>query len=101
MDHEFYPDLPSKAAVLLYTLAKSQACPDGNKRVALLLVIAFLALNGASLSTSNKEAGDRILIAAESEASDRDQVLSELTEWLRHAIDPALPEEGSPWNSLG
>jgi len=46
-DKELYPDLRSKAAVLLYTLAKSQACPDGNKRIALVLVEAFLRLNGA------------------------------------------------------
>jgi prophage maintenance system killer protein len=26
-----YPDIASKAAVLTYTLAKSQACIDGNK----------------------------------------------------------------------
>jgi death on curing protein len=91
-DREFYPDLPSKAAVLLYTLAKSQACPSGNKRIALVLVEAFLALNDAMLGAPEQELTDRILGAAESDRAQRQQVLTELTTWLAQCI--AVLEEG-------
>ena len=87
-DREFYPGLPEKTAVLLYTLAKSQACADGNKRIALILAEAFLALNGAELVATNDDVADMVLLAAESDMRDRDNVLQELTAWLQTAIGP-------------
>lgn len=63
---EFYPTLPHKAAVLLYTLAKSQACPDGNKRIALIVTASFLDINGAWLDADPDELFDAIIGAAES-----------------------------------
>jgi len=73
---------------LLYTLSKSQACPDGNKRVALILLAAFLALNGVSLASTSDEVADRILAAAESQASERTAILEAMTEWLANALVP-------------
>lgn len=84
--HEQYPDLPSKAAVLLYTLAKSQACVDGNKRAALILVLVFLDQNYAELRADDKELATCIEVAAISSREDRDAVLDELTAWMTHAI---------------
>lgn len=84
--HEQYPDLASKAAVLLYTLAKSQACVDGNKRVALILVLVFLDLNYVTLRARDQEIATCIEVAAVSPREDRDAVLGDLTEWMRHAI---------------
>jgi prophage maintenance system killer protein len=52
---EIYESLASKAAVLLYSLSKSQACPDGNKRIALILTYAFLDLNGATLTATAED----------------------------------------------
>jgi death-on-curing protein len=83
---EKYRTLPEKAAVLLYTLAKSQACPDGNKRIALILVRTFLHINGARLDTTTDQLVQAIIGAAESERKQRDGVLRELTEWLRQAV---------------
>jgi len=81
-----YPDLPSKAAVLTYSLAKSQACIDGNKRVALILLRTFLYINGATVRTEPGELADMILRAAESAREDRPEVLDELTAWLQERI---------------
>ena len=86
VDREFYPDLASKAAVLLYTLAKSQACPEGNKRIALLLVNAFLAINATMIRDSNDEIASRIGSAAESDREERERVLEGLKEWLARVI---------------
>lgn len=61
---EKYPTVEAKAAALLYALAKSQACPDGNKRIALILVLEFLALNGHTLETDPDALAGIILAAA-------------------------------------
>jgi death-on-curing protein len=83
---EKYRTLPEKAAVLLYTLAKSQACPDGNKRIALILLRSFLYINGTMLQASTDELVDAIIGAAESDREERDRVIAELTDWLQQAI---------------
>lgn len=43
---ELYPDTIDKAAVLCVRLARNHPLPDGNKRVAYLAMIEFLARNG-------------------------------------------------------
>lgn len=87
--YEHYPSLPAKAAALLYAFAKSQACIDGNKRIALIVVIAFLEANGRTLRSDDpEEPADRILWAAESAPDDRDRVIENLTAWLAEAIVP-------------
>jgi prophage maintenance system killer protein len=65
--------LASKAAALLYALSKSQACPEGNKRVALILLEAFPNLDGR-LWTSRAESSiaDVISRVAESETTERE-----------------------------
>ncbi len=42
---EFYPDVIDKAAVLCVRLARNHPLPDGNKRVAYLALVEFLARN--------------------------------------------------------
>lgn len=47
--HEKYPDLPSKAAKLFYSAIKVHAFPNGNKRFALVLTLAYFVHNGHRL----------------------------------------------------
>jgi death on curing protein len=42
---ELYPDVIDKAAVLCARLARNHPLPDGNKRVAYLVLLEFLARN--------------------------------------------------------
>jgi death on curing protein len=42
---ELYPDVIDKAAVLCVRLARNHPLPDGNKRVAYLATVEFLARN--------------------------------------------------------
>lgn len=92
--HERYPDLPAKAAALLYALSKSQACPDGNKRVALLLTVAFIEMNGGALLAEGGELAGTIIDAASSDASRREEVVETLTGWFRARLAYAdEPEE--------
>jgi death on curing protein len=44
-DHVFYPDLPTRAAILASRLIRNHPLPDGNKRLALIAMIEFLRRN--------------------------------------------------------
>lgn len=56
-----YPDLHTKAAALVHSLAKNHALVDGNKRLALAGLIAFYGVNGLRLAMTNDEAYDFII----------------------------------------
>lgn len=90
-----YPDLAAKAAVLLYALAKSQACVDGNKRIAFILLNEFLALNGVDLETTVDDATARVLAAAESPREERDSMILNLTLWLEGSMVNFEDEEAT------
>ena len=56
-----YPDLDTKAAALLHSVARNHALVDGNKRLALAATIAFYGLNGRRLTLTNDEAYDLVI----------------------------------------
>ena len=59
-----YPDLDSKAAALLHSLARNHALIDGNKRLALGALIAFYGINGRQLTLTNDAAYDLVMQVA-------------------------------------
>lgn len=59
-----YPDLFTKAAALLHSLARNHALVDGNKRLALAATIAFLGINGRRLTLNNDEAYELVVAIA-------------------------------------
>ena len=59
-----YPDLDTKAAALLHSLARNHALIDGNKRLALAGVIAFYGVNGRRLTLTNDGAYGLIMSVA-------------------------------------
>ena len=79
-----YPDLDSKAAALLHSVARNHALIDGNKRLALAAVIAFYGLNGRRLTFTNDQAYDLVMKVA---AGELDQV-EEITAVLQGATAP-------------
>ena len=56
-----YATLESKAAALVQSVALNHALVDGNKRLALGSLIAFLGVNGRRLTMSNDAAYDFII----------------------------------------
>jgi death-on-curing family protein len=94
LGYERYSTFQEKAAVLLYSLAKSQGCRDGNKRVALILVMAFLHINGARLETTDDELAAMIIDAAESERRERDDVIIRLVDWFKAVLETTDEEAG-------
>lgn len=79
---EFYPDLFDKAAVLCVRLARNHPLPDGNKRVAYLALVEFLARNGVEWAPpSVEETVTTIEGVAAGRVTER-----ELTDWLRASL---------------
>ncbi len=77
-DIEAYPDLFTKAAALLHSLAKNHGFIDGNKRTALVACGIFLKRNGYILNFTEKEVIWFILKVAEESLAEPD-----ITIWLQ------------------
>lgn len=65
-----YPGLEEKAAALTNSVARNHALVDGNKRLALGGLIAFLGVNGRRLTLTNDEAYDLIIAMSTGELDD-------------------------------
>jgi death-on-curing protein len=65
-----YPDLLTKAAALLHSLARNHALVDGNKRLAWLATYVFLDINGRRVTVTDDEVVELVLAVAASELDD-------------------------------
>jgi len=77
-----YPDLHTKAAALLHSLARNHAFVDGNKRVAWLAAGAFYWINGMLLDAPEDPAYDLVIAVATGEV-DVPQIAQTLAPWAR------------------
>jgi len=84
LGEDAYPDLHAKAAALLHSLARNHALIDGNKRLALAAMIAFLGVNGQRLTLTNDEAYELVMAVATGAADD----VSEIAAVLRASTTP-------------
>ncbi|MFD5767646.1 type II toxin-antitoxin system death-on-curing family toxin [Streptomyces sp. NPDC127049] len=80
---EAYPDLLTKAAALLQSLAVNRPFVDGNKRTAWLSCVTFLAMNGVQLRP-DIDAAERLVIAVATGETDD---VAAITDGLRALID--------------
>jgi death on curing protein len=65
-----YPSLDEKSAAFVHSLARNHALVDGNKRLALMGLIAFYGMNGRRLTMTNDEAYEFIMAIAVGELDD-------------------------------
>lgn len=79
-----YPTLEEKAAALLHSLAGNHALVDGNTRLALAGMIAFLGVNGRRLTLSNDQAYALIVAVAAGELDD----VASIAQRLRAGSEP-------------
>jgi death on curing protein len=79
-----YPDLDSKAAALLHSLARNHALIDGNKRLSLAALIAFYGVNGRRLTLTNDDAYDLVIDVATGQLDS----VEEIARRLRSATEP-------------
>jgi len=83
-DHEFYPDLFDKAAVLACRLVRNHPLPDGNKRAAWAGLRMFIDLNGGRWHPDPPvvdEAESAMLAAAAGEWDE-----AAMAAWLRRRV---------------
>lgn len=52
---ELFPDVWTKAAAYLHSIAMSHVFMDGNKRTSIIVAARFLYLNGVRLTVANEE----------------------------------------------
>lgn len=79
-----YPTLEEKAAALLHSLVGNHALIDGNKRLGLAAMIAFLGMNGRRLTMTNAEAYDFVMAVATRELDEA----TAIADILRPATEP-------------
>jgi death-on-curing protein len=79
-----YPGMDGKAAALLHSVARNHALVDGNRRLALAVLIAFNGLNGRRLTLTNDEAYDLVMKVAAGELDTVDDIAAV----LKHATEP-------------
>ena len=78
-----YPDLWTKAAALLHSLARNHPLVDGNKRLAWLATYVFCAKNGVELDPSDDAAYDLVVGVAAGEIDDLEAIASTLRSFSR------------------
>ena len=75
-----YPDLHSKAAVLLESIVRNHALVDGNTRLSWVAVVVFYGINGLALRAPEDSAYDLVLGVAEGRLVSAD-VAVQLASW--------------------
>jgi death on curing protein len=76
-----YPDLHTKAAVLLESLTRNHALIDGNKRLGWVAVVVFYGLNGFAVRAPEDPAYDLVIGVATGAVSPGDAAAM-LSEWV-------------------
>ena len=81
LGQDAYPDLFSKAAALLHSLAGNRSLVDGNKRLAWLATYVFLAKNGVELDPDDDEAYAFVIAVAAGEIDEVGEIATVLASW--------------------
>jgi death-on-curing protein len=79
LGQDAYPDLLTKAAALLHSLARNHPLVDGNKRLAWLATFVFCAKNGVQLDPDDDAAYDLVVGVAASELDDVGEIARALS----------------------
>ncbi|MEV1177037.1 type II toxin-antitoxin system death-on-curing family toxin [Nonomuraea sp. NPDC049784] len=82
---EAYPDLITKAAALLQSLAVNHPLIDGNKRLSWLVTDVFLRFNGVELDTDDDSAYDLVIAVAAGKLTE----VNEIADVLRTFTTPS------------
>lgn len=65
--HDPYPDVPTKAAVLAYRVARAHPLVDGNKRTATLCLYGFAEANGHDVTMPERDLEEAMVAGAADE----------------------------------
>ncbi|MHC3368741.1 type II toxin-antitoxin system death-on-curing family toxin [Rhodococcus aetherivorans] len=90
-DHETFPDLWSKAAAYVHSIASTQYFTDGNKRTAWLAANMFLDANGYELPDIDTIVAEVFVRAVAQDVfrtdEDPDATIAKASEWLRRQYE--------------
>jgi death-on-curing protein len=75
-----YPDLDTKAAVLLESVVRNHALVDGNKRLGWLATVVFYGLNDVTIDAPDDGAYEPVMAVARSEP-DIGEIAETLKAW--------------------
>lgn len=78
--HHAYPDLDTKAAVLLDSVVRNHALVDGNKRLGWLATVVFYGLNDVTLDAPDDAAYELVMAVACSDP-EIDEIAETLKSW--------------------
>jgi death-on-curing protein len=79
MGSDAYPDLATKAAALLHSVCLNHALVDGNKRLAAIVTLVFVEINGSRCELTNDELFDLVMAVASGELRDVEAIAARLT----------------------
>jgi death-on-curing protein len=83
LGQDAYPDLLTKAAALLHSLARNHPLVDGNKRLAWLATYVFCAKNGVELDPDDDAAYDLVVAVSSGSLDDVDKIAEILGSFVR------------------
>jgi death-on-curing protein len=78
MGADAYPSIELKAAALLHSVCLNHALVDGNKRLAALLALIFLDINGAETTITNDQLFDLTMAVASGALRDVEKIAPRL-----------------------
>ena len=81
LGRDAYPDLLTKAAALLHSLARNHPLVDGNTRLAWLATYVFLAKNGVELDPDDDAAYDLVVAVAAGHIDEVGKIAATLASW--------------------
>jgi len=82
LGRDAYPDLLTKAAALLHSLARHHPLVDGDKRLAWLATYVFLAKNEVEIDPDDHAAYELVVAVAAGEIDDADEIAGRLARWV-------------------
>jgi death on curing protein len=82
LGNDAYPDLLTKAAALLHSLARNHPLIDGNKRLAWLATYVLCAKNGVELDADDDAAFELVTNVAAGRVDDVDQIVAVLRSFV-------------------
>jgi death-on-curing protein len=85
LGQDAYPDVITKAAALLHSLARNHPLIDGNKPLAWLAAYVFLAKNGVELDPDDDAAYALVVAVAAGEIDEVAEIAAALASWRTSA----------------
>ena len=82
LGQDAYPDLFTKAAALLHSLARNHPLVDGNKRLAWLATYVFLAKNGVDARPDDDAAYDLVVAVASGSIDEIEEIAAVLASFV-------------------